>query len=565
MLSPEDLMERTAEDPPWINSTAERSGMVAVEAILIQGQWPGVNNNLWRMESLHTAVKVVLARQNKSGKPVAGEMPEGWTGYTSYTLLHDKVGGVTNGKFPVEVQTRTQPTSPVRTLPPSVSGKLGEALSEMEGGYEVLRGPKGERNTASGILDWRHMKKGGKVKAPFVYCKSGVVVERTLTMQEQARVLDFPVSRTGRMTDRQLKILTDIEITGKITTASIFFLTTWNKERVAKDEEKRTHAEVRIKSVIDDSTLSTTFDGIQQKNTSEVVKEVDGIASAHQAKEEFDIPKVTESSHYKPNDMFMEHAKEKRGTRADEAAVPFYLWNDRVIFKLHEHWTSSTGTTPTFDVHDPLDRLKVTRALRLLRKAALRHWKGRVDRSFRKWYTATGITQKEHVDIKLAGEAAAIKAGQASWWEWDKGSTIFFWRWPPDYQDVVRKGVAPMFDSEPPTNSDRQPPYEDESIRLKVKKKLEKVIIREYITMSDIKFVEAYMYMFDVPKGTLDIWMVYDGSKSGLNKALWAPWFSLPTIDTMSRWVLAGSWLADNDYGDFFLNFPLHADLQKYC
>ena len=83
--------------------------------------------------------------------------------------------------------------------------------------------------------------------------------------------------------------------------------------------------------------------------------------------------------------------------------------------------------------------------------------------------------------------------------------------------------------------------------------------------MSDIKFVEAYMYMFDVPKGTSDIWMVYDGSKSGLNKALWAPWFSLPTIDTMSRWVLAGSWLADNDYGDFFLNFPLHADLQKYC
>ena len=113
MLSPEDLMERTAEDPPWINSTAERSGMVAVEAILIQGQWPGVNDNLWRMESLHTAVKVVLARQNKSGKPVAGEMPEGWTGYTSYTLLHDKVGGVTNGKFLVEVRTRTQPTSPV--------------------------------------------------------------------------------------------------------------------------------------------------------------------------------------------------------------------------------------------------------------------------------------------------------------------------------------------------------------------------------------------------------------------------------------------------------------------
>jgi hypothetical protein len=50
-----------------------------------------------------------------------------------------------------------------------------------------------------------------------------------------------------------------------------------------------------------------------------------------------------------------------------------------------------------------------------------------------------------------------------------------------------------------------------------------------------------------------------------LNKALWALWFSLPTIDTMSKWIIAGSWLADNDYGDMFLNFPLHAKLQKYC
>jgi hypothetical protein len=79
--------------------------------------------------------------------------------------------------------------------------------------------------------------------------------------------------------------------------------------------------------------------------------------------------------------------------------------------------------------------------------------------------------------------------------------------------------------------------------------------MKGYVELTDIKFVEAMMFMFDVPKGD-DIRMVYDGSKSGLNKALWAPWFSLPTIDSMSRWVLAGSWLADNDYGDMFLNFP---------
>ena len=59
--------------------------------------------------------------------------------------------------------------------------------------------------------------------------------------------------------------------------------------------------------------------------------------------------------------------------------------------------------------------------------------------------------------------------------------------------------------------------------------------------------------------------MVYDGTKSGLNDVLYAPWFALPTVDTMTRWVIAGTWLADNDYGDCFLNYPLHPDLQKFC
>ena len=70
--------------------------------------------------------------------------------------------------------------------------------------------------------------------------------------------------------------------------------------------------------------------------------------------------------------------------------------------------------------------------------------------------------------------------------------------------------------------------------------------------------------MFDVVKGS-DICMVYDGFKSGLNDALWALWFTLSTINTMIRWTLADTWLADNNYGEMFLNFPMHPDLQKYC
>jgi hypothetical protein len=48
---------------------------------------------------------------------------------------------------------------------------------------------------------------------------------------------------------------------------------------------------------------------------------------------------------------------------------------------------------------------------------------------------------------------------------------------------------------------------------------------------------------FAVPKGEEDIRMVCDGTSSGLNEALWAPWFALPTIQSHLRVVeLERSW-----------------------
>jgi hypothetical protein len=73
------------------------------------------------------------------------------------------------------------------------------------------------------------------------------------------------------------------------------------------------------------------------------------------------------------------------------------------------------------------------------------------------------------------------------------------------------------------------------------------------------------MFMFHVQKGPDNIRWVYNGTKSGLNESVYAPCFTSPTIDSMSRWIIAGAWLADNDYGEMFLNFPLHPDLRKYC
>ena len=183
---------------------------------------------------------------------------------------------------------------------------------------------------------------------------------------------------------------------------------------------------------------------------------------------------------------------------------------------------------------------------------------------FCSWYKLHGQLDEDK-EVWKAGMKAVKRAWWCTFWDWPRGSSIFFWRWPPDYQRVARLGLAPMFDGDPPTSMDYQPPYDDLEVKAKVKAKLQRVLDRGYVEMCDIQLVESLMYMFSVPKGQDDVRMVYDGTRSGLNESLFAPWFIMPNADTMTRWVVAGLWLHNNDYGDFFLNFPLHPDLQKFC
>ena len=55
----------------------------------------------------------------------------------------------------------------------------------------------------------------------------------------------------------------------------------------------------------------------------------------------------------------------------------------------------------------------------------------------------------------------------------------------------------------------------------------------------------------------LNIRAVYDATKCGLNKALWAPNFYLPKVDTTLRMIDSTSWFSDLDFDDFFLNYFL--------
>lgn len=72
-------------------------------------------------------------------------------------------------------------------------------------------------------------------------------------------------------------------------------------------------------------------------------------------------------------------------------------------------------------------------------------------------------------------------------------------------------------------------------------------------------------HFFLVAKGDHDIQMVYNGTSLGLNDTLWAPHFFLPTVQQELRAVKEGTYLADKDIEEMFLNFMLGESIRTYC
>jgi hypothetical protein len=101
----------------------------------------------------------------------------------------------------------------------------------------------------------------------------------------------------------------------------------------------------------------------------------------------------------------------------------------------------------------------------------------------------------------------------------------------------------------------------DKEMAEKMVAKLRDVLERGYLEEGK---VTSLMFFFAVEKND-DIRMVYDGTKSGLNDATWAPWFPLPIVEDLLDAVEPGTFMGDNDVGEMFLNFIMHSDLRELC
>ncbi len=107
-----------------------------------------------------------------------------------------------------------------------------------------------------------------------------------------------------------------------------------------------------------------------------------------------------------------------------------------------------------------------------------------------------------------------------------------------------------------------QPKEKDVEIRSKVQQKLQNVRDKRYILPGSVANVTSY---FMLPKGDSYIRLVYDATKSGLNKCIWVPSFMLPPTEAMTDCLTASSWMSDHDIREMFLNFSMHESIQQYC
>jgi hypothetical protein len=155
------------------------------------------------------------------------------------------------------------------------------------------------------------------------------------------------------------------------------------------------------------------------------------------------------------------------------------------------------------------------------------------------------------------GEDALSKLANSSWWNWDKGSTLLFWRWPKGEQQIAARDGMDAYISGPlPNYQVRARPIKTAVYDLLLPK-VKKIIDRGYVKVGQGRdFIRSYIDYFIVPKAD-DVRPVYNGTSCGFNGSVWAPNFWLPTAKSVSRVLDYNYCGVDLDLGEMFLNFPL--------
>jgi hypothetical protein len=248
-----------------------------------------------------------------------------------------------------------------------------------------------------GLLPWGGFRL--KIVAPCIFSQTGWV-RRQLSGSEMLRALDVPEEMETELKSNQIRqICADVDmIPLKVTVSILDALPCWEPDLGEVGSRPK-----QPKRVLDGSPS----------------------AAGHVINGAVGSTPVTESM----------KDRDAKATKSDDAAIPEYHWNRKL--------------SPSLDP-------QVVKALAGLRKFAWLWWYRHLEREFMHWfmtnYPITDIEQfllnfpgcKKHVAAHrdwLAGMDCLQRSRRSNWWEWSDGSRPYFWRWTPEYVEIIRDGL----------------------------------------------------------------------------------------------------------------------------
>ena len=254
------------------------------------------------------------------------------------------------------------------------------------------------------------------------------------------------------------------------------------------------------------------------------------------------------------------HAK---ATKHDDALTETDLWNWRAT----ENPSGNENFIIAKGIYSVNQHLVLFEGLR---EIMLRRFRRNVTRSFTKYlrqtypqgdFTNDTDLQRERAkDIEVGIDCIRRVTG-CSFWDWDSGSTLFYWRWQVEFKLDARDGTPICVKGQLPDYRRPQQLPKDEIRKDQMAAKLNKARHRRYISLGPVRSLIPY---FPIKKGLLDIRLICDASKRGLNESLWVATFWTPTIDNVLDCATATSWDRDVNAGEMFLNYTLDPKIRPY-
>jgi hypothetical protein len=393
------------------------------------------------------------------------------------------------------------------------------------------------------------------IACPCVFKSSGWA-QRPLLAKELLRAFDMPLDMDSiLLTDRRARGVLQRSVT-PIVVAAVFCLL-WTHSgggRMDMDVEQQML-----------TANDTTLEGSQEKSKTpqgnEENHETQGEGTGIRGEAEIGELTAPNGTNTMPSHLAlfaklkMEHNLAK-AVKSDDAEVPIYLW-DQAVWK-----------------GPPSEAKKA--ALVTLRWCMLGGYQQRLWLDARKYLREChGANWPEQIH---KGSARAIEDGEVvhdilwrsagnDWFEYPLGSRLIFFPFSARYCIQAMRGVKVLYMRKGPSSKQRQPPLKPDEMAI-LQKKLKKFIDKKYLAPPPGHIGSLIKY-FAIPKGVIgnvvqDWRIVFHAGANKLNDCIWAPSFSLPTVNSLLQITDERALMRDQDLGKMFLLFQLHPNTVKF-